>query len=52
MTARAQRRLAIAAVVAGVALFVAANAHLLAVALGSQPACIAVADAAPASRVC
>lgn len=52
MTAQAQKRLAIAAAVTGAAVFLAANAHLLAVALDSQPACAAVTGAAPAKRAC
>ncbi len=52
MTALSQKRLAIAAAVTGAAVFLAANAHLLAVALNSQPACAAVTDAAPAKRAC
>ena len=52
MTVRAQKLLAIAAAVAVAAGFVAANAHLLAVAVGSQPACTALAEAEPARRAC
>lgn len=52
MTARMQKRLAILAALAGVVLVIAANAHLLAVAVGSQPACAAVAGAAAARPAC
>lgn len=52
MTAQAQKRLAIGAAFAGVTLFVAANAHLLIVAQGSQPACAVVTGAEPARRDC
>ena len=52
MTALSQKRLAIAAAVTGAAVFLAANAHLLAVALNSQPACAAVTGAAPAKPAC
>ncbi|WP_158275531.1 hypothetical protein [Maritimibacter sp. 55A14] len=52
MTLRAQKRLAIAAALLVVAVFVSANTHLLSVALGSQPACTAAFGAAPAKRAC
>ncbi|MGE0847449.1 MAG: hypothetical protein AB7L41_14365 [Flavobacteriaceae bacterium] len=52
MTARAQKRLAVAAAIAATAAFIGANAHLLAVAIGSQPACAVVAGAAPAKPAC
>lgn len=48
-----QKRLAIAGAVAAVSLFVAANAQFIAAAFRSQPACVAVANAAmPAKRTC
>lgn len=52
MTARAQKRLAVAGALAGVMLFAAANAHLLSVAFNSQPECSARANAMPARRAC
>lgn len=52
MTGRSQKRLAVSAVLAVATVFVAANAHLLSVALDSQPACTAVTTAAPAKRAC
>ncbi len=53
MTPSRQRALAVAAAVALVAAFVAANAHLVTVAFRSQPACTAVAAGpAPARHVC
>ncbi len=52
MTARRQKLLALTAVVAVAAGFVAANAHLIAVAIGSQPPCTAIAGAEPARRAC
>lgn len=53
MTATAQRRLAILGAVLLAGLFVAANAHLMTVALRSQSDCIDPApDKAPAKRVC
>lgn len=52
MTGRHQKMLAIAAAVALAGGIVAANAHLLSVAIGSQPACTAVAGVEPARRAC
>ncbi len=52
MTPRVQKRLAIVGVIVATALFVAANAHLLTVALRSQPECMARAHAEPAKRAC
>ncbi|WP_413875678.1 hypothetical protein [Albidovulum sp.] len=52
MTARAQRLLAIAGAVLAAAVFVGANAHLLAVAIGSQPGCVEKAAAMPAKPAC
>lgn len=52
MTARAQQGLAIAGALAALAVFLGANAHLLAVALTSQPACAVIDTAAPARRAC
>lgn len=52
MTLRAQKRLAILAALAGLALFVTANLHLLAVAVGSQPACAVIAGATPSRPIC
>lgn len=48
-----QKQLAITCAIIAVGLFIAANAQLFGAALRSQPACVAVADAAmPAKRVC
>ena len=53
MTAAAQKRLAVLGALAAFGLVVAANAHLVAAALHSQPACVAVdGAAAPAKRAC
>lgn len=52
MRARAQKRLALAGAALAVLLFVAANAHLLNVALVSQPECRVSAQAAPARPAC
>lgn len=53
MTVATQKRLAIAGACLGVALFLAANAHLVAVAFLSQPGCAAVSpDRAPARPSC
>lgn len=52
MTPRAQKWLAILAALAGLGLFVAANLHFLAVAVGSQPACKTVATAQAAKPAC
>lgn len=52
MSPRAQKRLAFAGAALVIAVFIAANAHFLTVALRSQPACAALADAAPAARAC
>jgi hypothetical protein len=51
MTARLQKRLALGAALVAVAVVLAANARLVALAIGSQPACVAT-DAAPAKRAC
>lgn len=53
MTAAAQKRLAIGAALAVVAVFLAANARLVLLAHRSQPACVAVTGGAiPADRAC
>lgn len=52
MTARAQRRAAIAGAVLLAGLFLGANAHLVAVAIGSQPGCVAQDAAMPAKPAC
>ncbi len=52
MTGRGQKRLALMAALAALGLIVAANAHLVVVALGSQPDCVAVDGPAPARRAC
>lgn len=53
MTLISQRRLAILGAVVLAGVFLAANAHLLTVALRSQPDCIAPApDKPPARRAC
>lgn len=53
MTGATQRRLAIAAALAGLAAFVGANLHLVTVAVRSQPDCAIVEGAPmPASQNC
>lgn len=54
MTPRRQKRLAIAAAVIGLGVFLAANAHLAIVAYQSQPPCTAADETAPmpAKPVC
>ncbi len=53
MSDLAQKRLAIAGVVAAAALFVGANVQLFSAAFRSQPECVAVEGAAmPAKSVC
>jgi hypothetical protein len=52
MTARAQRLAAIAGAVLVAGLVLGANAHLLAVAIGSQPGCVAEPAAMPAKSAC
>ena len=52
MTPAVQKWLALAGAVLVVAVFVAANAHLLAVAIGSQPGCVVDKAKAPAKRAC
>lgn len=52
MSTAFQRRAAIAGACLGVLLFLGANAHLVFVAIQSQPACTATADALPATRIC
>ena len=47
-----QKRLAIGAALAAVLLFLGANAHLLTVALQSQPDCRETAGEMPAMRSC
>ncbi|MEI4264301.1 hypothetical protein [Roseovarius sp. D0-M9] len=48
-----QKRLAIFGAVAAASLFIVINAQFIAAAFRSQPACVAVADAAmPAKQVC
>lgn len=46
------RRLAILGAILAIGLFLSANAHLIAVAIGSQPACVATPDRAPARPAC
>lgn len=46
------RRLAILGAILVLGLFLFANAHLIAVAIGSQPACVATPDKAPARSAC
>lgn len=52
MTAASQKRLAVAAAVTVIAAFIAANAHLIFVAVQSQPDCTVAAGAMPAQRAC
>ncbi|MFA7434118.1 MAG: hypothetical protein WCZ72_10465 [Gemmobacter sp.] len=53
MSTALQKRLALLGALAALGLVLAANAHLLAVALESRPACVATdAAAAPAKRAC
>ena len=52
MTARRQKRLAILAGLGFVTAVLAANAHLIGVAVLSQPACVAAPDRAPARPAC
>ncbi|MCL7466556.1 hypothetical protein [Phaeovulum sp. NW3] len=53
MTPALQRRLALAGAAALIVAFAGANLHLVLAAVGSQPACSAVAGApAPARRSC
>lgn len=53
MSTGLQKRLALIAALAALGLVLAANAHLVVVAFGSQPACVATDDAAaPARRAC
>lgn len=53
MTRVSQKRLAILGAVVLAGLFLAANAHLLTVAVRSQPDCVAPApDKPPAKRAC
>ncbi|HRO12104.1 hypothetical protein [Amaricoccus sp.] len=53
MSQRAQKTLAIAGAILVVAVFAAANAHLVMVAVQSQPDCVlAAAGEPPAKRVC
>lgn len=53
MTGVRQKSLAIVAALFGLGLFIAANVHLVAVSIRSEPACTAGEDAAqPARRVC
>lgn len=52
MRPAAQKRLAVGAAVAALLLFLGANAHLLAVALQSQPECREAAGLEPARRAC
>ncbi|GHF74019.1 hypothetical protein [Seohaeicola zhoushanensis] len=52
MTGSTQKRLAIAVALVVVLGVVAANAHLVAVAIGSQPECKLAAGAMPARRDC
>jgi hypothetical protein len=53
MSPARQKQIAIAAALLGAALVAAANAHLVIVAMRSQPACVAVANGpTPAKRSC
>lgn len=53
MRSATQVRLAIGAAILGGALFIGANAHLIAVAFQSQPDCVlAEGSPAPAKRAC
>ncbi|MCC0062783.1 MAG: hypothetical protein H6895_01685 [Defluviimonas sp.] len=52
MTPGVQKRLAIGAALTVVLLFLGANAHLLAVALHSQPECSEAAGLLPAKPAC
>lgn len=52
MSPRLQKRLAVASAIAAATLFVVGNAHLLTVALRSQPECKALVHAVPARRAC
>ncbi|SMC83135.1 hypothetical protein [Primorskyibacter flagellatus] len=52
MTRSAQKWLAIGASLTAVTLFIGANAHLLTVALRSQPECREAAGMMPAKRAC
>ncbi|HRW15333.1 MAG: hypothetical protein KDJ78_00450 [Rhodobacteraceae bacterium] len=53
MSAAVQKRLALIGAFAALTLVLAANAHLLAVAFHSQPACVATEGTAmPARRAC
>lgn len=53
MTPATQKRLAILGALALVAVFLGANAHLIVVAVQSQPDCVAVSpDRAPARHAC
>lgn len=52
MNAIAQKRLAIAAALAAIGLFLAANAHLVTVAVRSQPDCKLAHGTMPAKRAC
>lgn len=53
MTVRDQKRLALLGAAAAIGILIAANAHLVLAALGSQPDCVAVEGAAmPAKRAC
>lgn len=52
MSTSAQKRLAILATLVTLGFVLAANAHLVAVAVGSQPACVAVDGPVPSKRAC
>jgi hypothetical protein len=52
MTSAGQKRAAIIGAVLVAGSFVAANVHLLVVAIGSQPDCVAHDAAVPAKRAC
>lgn len=52
MSTGAQKRLAILAALTVLGLILAANAHLVVVAVGSQPACVAIDGAEPSKRAC
>ena len=52
MTQVAQKRLAFGTALAAILLFLGANAHLLTVALQSQPECREAAGMMPAKRAC
>lgn len=53
MKVRDQKRLALLGAASAIGILIAANAHLVVAALGSQPDCVAIeAAATPAKRAC